>query len=190
MKLKHKILYKNVLNEYEHLSTCDRLHVAALLVKEGRILSVGYNGVPQGIRHCTDFFKHTDNKFLINKQDFSKPISKVQAIINRWVEVDEPTYSKLHHEFAEMNEVHAEMNCIAYASKVDTNVEGCEMILSVAPCSNCAKLIVSAGIKKVTYMKHYDRSMGGVEYLRALGVDVASINERFPNEINQQLSFF
>ncbi len=35
-------------------STCDRLHTGAVLVKDSRIISTGYNGSPQGLQHCDD----------------------------------------------------------------------------------------------------------------------------------------
>lgn len=33
-------------------STCDRLHVGAIIHRQGRIISVGYNGAPAGLPHC------------------------------------------------------------------------------------------------------------------------------------------
>lgn len=35
-------------------ATCDRLHTGAVLVKENRIVSTGYNGSPPGLEHCDD----------------------------------------------------------------------------------------------------------------------------------------
>lgn len=35
-------------------STCDRLYAGAILVKDNRIISTGYNGSPPGLPHCTD----------------------------------------------------------------------------------------------------------------------------------------
>lgn len=161
MKLKYKNLYTTVLNEYETLSTCDRLHVAALLVKDGRILSVGYNGVPQGQPHCTCFFKHEDDKYYIaydeqNPQEFK--------------EVTESDYRFHHHQFSEKCEIHAEMNCLAFALRNNISVSDCEMVLSVAPCINCAKLIASSGIKTIHYVKHYDRSSDGEDFLKLCGI--------------------
>ncbi|MDL1972667.1 MAG: cytidine deaminase, partial [Deltaproteobacteria bacterium] len=35
-------------------STCLRRKVGAILVKEKRILTTGYNGAPSGLAHCLD----------------------------------------------------------------------------------------------------------------------------------------
>lgn len=35
-------------------STCDRKHVGAVIVKDKRIVSTGYNGSPAGLPHCDD----------------------------------------------------------------------------------------------------------------------------------------
>ncbi len=35
-------------------ATCDRLHSGAVLVKDSRIISTGYNGAPPGLEHCDD----------------------------------------------------------------------------------------------------------------------------------------
>ena len=35
-------------------STCDRAHVGAIIVKDRRILTTGYNGSPSGLPHCDD----------------------------------------------------------------------------------------------------------------------------------------
>ncbi len=35
-------------------STCDRAHVGAVIVRDRRILTTGYNGAPAGLPHCDD----------------------------------------------------------------------------------------------------------------------------------------
>lgn len=171
MKTKHIKLYKNILAEYQNMSTCARLHVAALLVKDGRVLSVGYNGVCQGQDHCNDIFLHN-----IVGSRITYAIRRCRGDENPKV-VDEETWKKKHHAWSDKNEIHAEMNCIAFALKNKIDISDCEMILSVSPCMNCAKLIVSSGIKHVYYVTEYDRSTEGTDFLRNNNVAVDCIHD-------------
>lgn len=162
MKLKYKPIYTQAVRSYESLSTCNRLHVAALLVQDGRIVSVGYNGVPSGQKHCCDIFIKTGGKFYVGEWG---PPGEMSAN-----EVTEEEWKRQHHMFSERYEVHAEMNCIAFATKNRIDVSKCNLIISISPCINCAKLITAVGIKKVYYLDEYDRSQDGINYLRDNGV--------------------
>lgn len=133
----------------EH-SSCARVHVGAIIVKDGRIVSTGYNGVPSGMKECREIF--TPDK------------------------IKDPSFSTKHHEFAEKFEVHSEQNAIAYLSRNEVNGIGSTMYCTVAPCSNCAKLIVAAGIKEVVYAESYDRDNGGPSLLEKCGVTCRQVN--------------
>lgn len=50
---KHRV-YMNIAHEISTLSTCDRKHVGAVVVKDDRIVSMGYNGAPSGASHCDE----------------------------------------------------------------------------------------------------------------------------------------
>lgn len=161
MKLKYKQLYKSVLKEYQQFSKCARLKVAALLVNDGRILCCGYNGTPTGQTNCNELFKSEDGKFYFR-----------ESTNDDWREVSEADWKTIHHEFAEKNEIHAEMNCIAQGFRQGINVENTDLIISLQPCDNCAKLIFAAGIKHVLYVDKYDRGTKGIDFLEANGVKV------------------
>ena len=161
MKLKYKQLYKSVLKEYQQFSKCARLKVAALLVNDGRILCCGYNGTPTGQTNCNELFKSEDGKFYLR-----------ESTNDDWREVSEADWKELHHEFAEKNEIHAEMNCIAQGFRNGINVENTDLIISLQPCDNCAKLIVASGIKHVWFIDKYDRGTKGIDFLEANGVKV------------------
>lgn len=161
MKEKYIKIYKNLIKEYENLSSCARLRVAALLVKDGRIMSVGYNGVPSGKDHCDTIFKHDRDRYFIYDEEVSEAV---------WLEK--------HHRFSVKNEIHAEMNTIAFAVKNNVNVSDCDLIVSVTPCIHCAKLIQSVGLKRVYYFGEYDRSPSeGIKFLRSNGVLCYNLNE-------------
>ena len=55
-------IYMDVAKRYASLSTCTRRHVGAILVKDGRIISTGTNGSPEGTPHCIDVGCLLDDK--------------------------------------------------------------------------------------------------------------------------------
>lgn len=164
MKLKYKQLYKSVLKEYQQFSKCARLKVAALLVNDGRILCCGYNGTPTGQTNCNELFKSEDGKFYLR-----------ETTNDDWREVSEADWKAIHHEFAEQNEIHAEMNCIAQGFRHGINVENTNLVISLQPCDNCAKLIVASGIKNVYFVDTYDRNTNSINYLISNGVSIEQI---------------
>lgn len=107
----------------EKRSICKRNKVGAMIVKDGRPISVGYNGPVSGEEHCVSCKGESCDK-----------------------------------------SVHAEANAIAFAAKNGMSTEGCTIYITLAPCINCAKLIVQAGIVKVIYERDY-RLEEGLKYL-------------------------
>jgi dCMP deaminase len=144
------ITFINIAKEMAKHSTCIRKQVGAILVKNGHIVSTGYNGVPHGVKHCNEVFK---------KEDMLKP---------DWMDV--------HGKFSSMYEVHAEQNCIIEMAKNETNPEGSTLYLTLSPCSNCAKLIVAAGITRVVYEEKYDRDTSGIDLLNNMGVECVQLS--------------
>lgn len=137
----------------EH-STCVRKHVGAIIVKDKRIISCGYNGSPKGVAHCSDKFKNIDFRELNTP---GTPLNEA------------------HHKFSEAFEVHAEQNCIAFCAKSDISTEGSEIYCTLSPCVNCAKLIAQAGIKKVYYHEKYDRNTEGLDLLESMGIETIQV---------------
>lgn len=52
-RLDRKDFYKEMVQLYTRRSTCLRLQVGAIIVRDGRVISGGYNGAPAGMPHCT-----------------------------------------------------------------------------------------------------------------------------------------
>jgi dCMP deaminase len=146
--------FMNIAYELSQHSTCCRKHVGAILVKDGRIVSTGYNGVAHGLKHCDEVF---------SKEDMLKP-----------------NFMDLHGKFSNKYEIHAEQNCLIFANKTQTKTEGCTMYTTLSPCSGCAKLIVASGIKRVVYDELYDRSSEGVELLQEMGVECLQLKDAKP----------
>ena len=100
MELKHRQIYAEALKLYENLSSCARLHVAAILVKDGRILSVGYNGTAPGDRHCNEIFVKDDHgRYYIDPDGPANEYQQAQVAEQEWKE--------RHHAFSEVHEIHA-----------------------------------------------------------------------------------
>jgi len=56
--------------------------------------------------------------------------------------------------------IHAEQNVIAYAAKNGISLEKAELYTTLAPCYDCAKLIINSGIVMVFYKEDYRDSRG------------------------------
>lgn len=115
-------------------SYCTRLQVGALLVKDKRIISDGYNGTPSGFENiCED----DDNK--------TKPYV-----------------------------LHAEANAITKVAASNNDSTGATIYVTHAPCLECAKLIIQAGIKRIVFAEKY-RLTEGIDLLERAGLEVVQL---------------
>jgi dCMP deaminase len=109
-------------------STCKRHHVGAVIVKNKRILTTGYNGAASGVKDCLE---------LGCLRDELKIPSGTQQQICR--------------------AIHAEQNAIIQAGVHGVNIEGAIMYCTHSPCIICAKMIANAKIKSfVTFVEYAD----------------------------------
>ncbi len=67
--------------------------------------------------------------------------------------------------------LHAEANAITKIARSSNNSQGATMYVTDAPCIECAKLIIQAGIRKVFYSRQY-RLTDGADLLKRAGVEV------------------
>lgn len=67
--------------------------------------------------------------------------------------------------------LHAEANAITKVAKSGNNSDGATLYVTDAPCVECSKLIIQAGIKRVVYMIEYSVK-DGIELLRRAGIEV------------------
>ncbi len=107
-------------------STCKRRNVGALIVRDKRILSTGYNGAPMGLAHCTD------GECLREKLKVA-PGER--------------------HELC--RGLHAEQNAIVQAAYHGASINGAQLYTTHLPCSICIKMVINAGISKVFYIDGY-----------------------------------
>lgn len=138
-------------------STCWRSQVGAVIVKEGRVVSMGYNGPVSGMPACEDLPNVLE---CPTEEDFSQ-----------WKE-DHPLMCQ---GAGCTRSLHAETNAIAFAARAGVSVEGCTMYCTMSPCINCAKVIVNSGIKKLVYMEEY-RDITGLNLLKSAGITVVHLD--------------
>jgi dCMP deaminase len=67
--------------------------------------------------------------------------------------------------------LHAEANAITKVAKSSNSSEGATLYVTAAPCLECAKLIIQAGIKRVIYQDEY-RVTDGIDLLRRANIEV------------------
>jgi dCMP deaminase len=138
-------------------SSAKRLQVGAIIVKEDRVISLGYNGMPAG------WTNDCEEKVYADETNFQS---------NEWEFTEEDSGLLLKYNTVTKNEViHAEANAIAKLARSTESGEGSEMFLTHAPCIHCAKQIFTAGIKKVYYRNTY-RDTFGVQFLQKCNIEV------------------
>ncbi|MDD1765656.1 MAG: cytidine/deoxycytidylate deaminase family protein [Methanomassiliicoccales archaeon] len=107
-------------------STCLRRQVGAVVVKEKRVLTTGYNGAPKGLSHCGEL-----------------------GCIREQNQIESGT----RHELC--RGVHAEQNAVIQAAYFGVSIKDAAMYTTNFPCVLCSKIIVNAGIKEVVYKDQY-----------------------------------
>ena len=127
---------------YARLSPAKRLKVGAILVKEGRIISIGYNGTPSGWSNDCEY------------------PSKRGALTGNVIEL------KTKPEV-----LHAETNAIAKVARSTESADGATLYTTHAPCLECSKLIYQSGIISVFYESEY-RTQDGIKSLQKSGVTI------------------
>jgi len=159
MKEKLKRAYMKTAETFAELSHARRLHVGAIVVKDDRIISIGYNGMPAGWdNNCEDRVYANEWSIDNNHWDYQ--------------EEDGTCYNlKTRPEV-----LHAETNAIAKLARSNESGMDADIFITHAPCLDCAKLIYQSGIKRVWYGTQY-RDSTGTEFLRKSGVEVEQINE-------------
>lgn len=123
------IVFLNIAKEISSLSHCVSHQVGCVIVKDGRILVNGYNGTPPKFINC-------DSVFIA-------PLSKEER--------------EKHHNWSNVHEIHAEQNSISFAAKHGISINGATIYITLEPCVNCLKLLISSGIKRIVYSKEYDK---------------------------------
>jgi dCMP deaminase len=107
-------------------STCLRRKVGAVIVKDKRILTTGYNGAPAGISHCLEIGCYREKMGIPSGE---------RAELCRGT--------------------HAEQNAIIQAAYHGVSIKGATLYVTLQPCVLCAKMIINAGIKEIHFKGDY-----------------------------------
>lgn len=152
-------------------SKCCSWKVGAVIEKNGRIISTGYNGSPAGGVNCCDHATEQGwTKFVPNEGSGRIPGIGGQVVLSK-------EHRPAHSAWSAKNEIHAELNSILFAARNGLSLEGATMYITLSPCADCCKAITQSGIKKVVYAELYDRSTPGWEdILIASGIEVTMYN--------------
>ena len=129
-------------------SNCSRRHVAAVLVRDRRIISTGYNGTPRGVRNCSDGGCPRCN-----------------------------SNTPSGHGLGDCLCSHAEENSIVQAAYHGISVKGSTLYTTYSPCLSCAKMIINAGIVEVVYNQRYSIDDVSTALLKEAGVIVRPLKE-------------
>ena len=147
MKPKFIDAYMDVAERFGKLSTARRLNVGSIIVKDNRIISIGYNGMPSGWdNNCEDSVMWKDGVQL------TQPVLKSKPEV-----------------------LHAESNAIAKLARSNESGENATLFVTHSPCLECSKLIYQSGITTL-YYKHEYRSQDGIEFLKKSKINVHCVD--------------
>lgn len=165
MKEKFIRAYMDVARRFAELSSARRLQVGAIVVKDDRIISIGYNGMPTGWENNCE-----DKEYLGG--DAGGWLS-LEEIEEGWPLEDEVGRYRLK---TKPEVLHAESNAISKLAKSSESGDGSDIFVTHSPCLECAKLIYQTGIRRVFYGESY-RDDAGIQFLKLSGVEVRKIEE-------------
>lgn len=137
---------------FAELSHARRLHVGAIIVKDDRIISIGYNGMPAGWDNNCEYEEE------ILQSEFGK---------GNWLE-------KTGQLKTRPEVLHAETNAIAKLAKSTESGHRAVLFVTHSPCLDCSKLIYQSGIDSVFYRNSY-RDDSGIKFLKQSGITVEQV---------------
>jgi len=121
--------------EVEKRSNCLRMRVGVVIVKDRHIIATGYNGTPAGIQNCTE---GGCERCLHREKNILKENERKDLCIC----------------------IHSEQNALLQAAFHGISTKGAVIYSTVAPCLQCAKHIINAGIASVIYRKKHQDDLG------------------------------
>lgn len=150
MKQKWIDAFMDTAERFAQLSSAKRLQVGAVVVKDNRIISIGYNGMPAGwTNECEYEYVEHD----IYRADYGR------------------SYILTKDEV-----IHAEANAISKLARDGESGKDSTMFCTHAPCIHCAKIIYGAGIKNLYYRNSY-RDTAGLDFLEKCDIVINKVGD-------------
>lgn len=125
-------------------STCRRRQVGAVLVRDKRVLTTGYNGAPANLKHCLDIGCLREERAI--------PSGERQELCRG---------------------LHAEQNAIIQAALYGVPIAGATIYVTCQPCVTCAKMLINCKVNRIVmagdYPDEFARSMlteAGIDLIR------------------------
>lgn len=128
-------------------STCLRRKVGAIIVKDKRILTTGYNGAPMRVKNCIEIG-------MCLREEMGVPSGE-------------------RHEIC--RGLHAEQNAILQSAYHGVKIRDSVIYSTNQPCALCAKMIINSGIKKIYYFEDYPDLLA-IELLVEAGVELIRLD--------------
>lgn len=165
MKTKLAEAYMKTAEVFAELSYATRLKVGCIIVKDDRIISIGFNGTPTG------WDNNCEDKMYMDRGagGWLSP----EEIFERWPYEDKQGRYQLK---TKPEVLHAESNCLAKLARSTESGLGADLFVTHSPCLDCAKLIYQSGIKRVYFGNAY-RSPEGVTFLKSSGIEVTQMEK-------------
>ena len=138
--------FMNIAQDVATRATCIRRKVGAIIVKDKRILSTGYNGAPTGIAHCT---KDTCLRTTLNI-----PSGERQELCRG---------------------LHAEQNAIIQAALHGVSLNKAIIYVTNQPCSICTKMLINSGIKKFIFKYPYNDKLA-MDMIKEAGIELVILD--------------
>jgi dCMP deaminase len=138
--------FMSIARQVASRSNCVKRKVGAVIAKDRRIISTGYNGTPRGTRNCNEGGCPRCNSF-----------------------------SKGGTELGECLCSHGEENSITQAAYHGVSVTGGTVYTTFCPCLMCTKMIINAGLMEVVYNADYPLGDVSLALLREAGLKVRQV---------------
>jgi len=122
---------------------CVKRKVAAVIVKDKRIISTGYNGTPRGVKNCNE-----------------GGCARCNSYAESGTKLDECVCS------------HGEENAIVQASYHGVSIKNANLYTTFSPCLMCAKMIINSGIKRVVYNEEYSLNETAQKILKDVQIEL------------------